>query len=110
MKKTRIITDCLDLLAGFEYLKFNEQKDCFQQIVDTLGSYPKPQKKTDTERAKPHEIACYLFVSNVRNACKLSTLGCVSINVGFDIVQDNCELALSLLVDDLEVIEPQKVK
>lgn len=108
--KTQIITDCLDLLAGFENLNLKEQKECFEQTIDTLGSYPKPQKKKDIVNAKSYEIACYLFVSNVRNACKLSSLGYIKLNIGYSTVQNNLESALSILVDAVEVKEPNTIK
>jgi len=108
--KTQIITDCLDLLAGFENLNPKEQKECFEQTIDTLGSYPKPQKKNDIVIAKSYEIACYLFVSNVRNACKLSSLGFIKITLGFSTIQQNLENALSILVDEIEVKEPKTIK
>jgi hypothetical protein len=108
--KVQIITNCLDLLAGFEYLTPKEQKDCFQQIIDVLGSYPKPQKKNVLESAKPNEIACFLLVSNVRNACKLSTFGFIDFKAGYSTIQENCEFALSLLIDNLEVIKPTTIQ
>lgn len=108
--KTQIITDCLDLLAGFENLNPKEQKECFEQTIDTLGSYPKPQKKNDTERAKSYQIASYLFVSNVRNACKLSCLGYIKLNIGYSTIQYNLESALSILIDEIEVKEPNTIK
>jgi hypothetical protein len=108
--KTQIITDCLDLLAGFELQEPKEQKATLQSIIDTLGSYPKPQNKKDIVRAKSNQIASYLFVSNVRNACKLSSLSYIKLNVGFNTIQYNLESALSLLVDEIEVKETQTIK
>ena len=108
--KIQIITDCLDLLAGFQYLEPYEKKECFQQIIDVLGSYPKPQKKTDLEAAKPYEVATYLFVSNIRNACKLSILEFISNSTCIEIIQVNCECALSVLTDNIEVKEPKIIQ
>lgn len=108
--KKQIITDCLDLLAGFELQELKEQKATLESVIDTLGSYPKPQNKKDNVRAKSNQIASYLFVSNVRNACKLSTLGYIKLNVGFNTIQYNLECALSLLVDEIEVKETQTIK
>ena len=108
--KTQIITACLDLLAGVELQETKEQKATLQSIIDTLGSYPKPQNKNNLVRAKSNEIASYLFVSNVRNACKLSTLGYIKLNVGFNSIQYNLEDALAILIDNIEVKETQTIK
>jgi hypothetical protein len=108
--KTQIITDCLDLLAGFELQEPKEQKTTLKTIIDTLGIYPKPQNKKDLVEAKNYDVASYLFVSNVRNTCKLSTLGYIKLNVGFNTIQYNLESALSILVDEIEVKETQTIK
>ncbi|CAM1352390.1 hypothetical protein [Tenacibaculum insulae] len=94
--RINIITDSLDLLAGIEKLELKEQKTTLQNIIDTLGNYPKPKKKQKNVKY----IACYLFVSNVRNACKLSVFGFLDMYIGFNVVQFNLEGALSLLVDE----------
>jgi len=108
--KIEIITNCLDLLAGFEHLTNNEKKDCLNNVIDTLGSYPKPQKKTDVQRAKAYKIASYLFVSTARNYCKLSILNFIKLDIGINIIQHNLESALSILIDNINVNEPQTVK
>ncbi|CAA0168267.1 hypothetical protein [Tenacibaculum maritimum] len=95
-----IITDCLDLLAGIENLKPKEQKGTLQNIIDVLGSYPKPKKELKNKDI----LACYLFVSNARNACKLSVLEYMSLKEGFNIIHVNLENTLSLLVDELKAV------
>jgi len=106
--KIEIITNCLDLLTGFEHLTNNEKKDCFSSVIDTLGSYPKPQKKTDIQRAKTYQIASYLFVSTARNYCKLSIENFIKLDTGINVIQYNLESALSILTDNQN--EPQAVK
>jgi hypothetical protein len=108
--KKEIITNCLDLLADFELLNQKEQKGCFQQIIDVLGGYPKPQNKFDKVEATKTEIGVYLFVSNVRNTCKLSILGILKYKESYLVAQYNCEFALSLLVDSLGAKCPQTTK
>jgi|SRR5690606_7119143 len=99
MERTAIIRDCFDLLAGFEQLNRAEQTDVFNAVIDTLGSYPKPMRKTSTRPATSAQIGCYLCVSNVRNACKLATFGQIGNQTALQIVQDNLEKAYSLLVE-----------
>ncbi|CAA0242704.1 conserved hypothetical protein [Tenacibaculum maritimum] len=96
--KKEIITDCFDLLAGIENLKPKEQKGTLQNIIDVLGSYPKCKKELENKNV----LACYLFVSNVRNACKLTILESLDLKEGFDIVQVNLEDTLSLLINQLK--------
>lgn len=108
--KIEIITNCLDLLACFELLTDTEKKDCFSNVIDLLGSYTKPQKKTDTRRAKTYQIASYLFVSTARNYCKLSNTGFVKLNTGFNNIQYNLECALSILIDNSDLNEPKKIQ
>ena len=97
--KTEIITNCLDLLAGFELLAPTQQTGVFLSIIDKLGSYPKPQKKYDTIRAKDSLISAYLFVSNVRNACKLGELGAITPIQANQTILGNLENALTELLN-----------
>ncbi len=95
-----IITECLDLLAGFELLTDTEKSQTAQTIIDTLGSYPKPQKKNAPENAPSYLVGAYLMASNVRNACKLFLLGYLDDVLLFQaIAQENCENALGLLTN-----------
>ena len=96
--KTEIITNCLDLLAGFELLDPTQQTGIFVTIIDTLGSYPKPQKKHDNVRAKDNLISVYLFVSNVRNACKLGEFGAITPIQANQTILANLENALTELL------------
>ncbi len=90
-----IITKSLDLLSDIELLNTKEQKKVLYSIIDLLGNYPKPNNDNN-------DLACYLFVSNVRNACKLSILKYLDLKESFNIIQVNLENTLSLLVDDLK--------
>ena len=95
--KAQQITDCLDLLAGFEHMEHTEQKHTFLLVIDTLGSYPKPMKKGDSDPVKPYDLGAYLLVSNVRNACKLVGLGLLKPTTAHAFICDNLESALTLL-------------
>jgi len=95
--KTQIVTDAMDLMAGFEKLANTEKPEQLQCVIDTLGSYPKPQKKTDIARCSNENLGAYLCVSNVRNTCKLSEIGLHSYTIVLNTIHFNLELALSLL-------------
>ncbi len=93
------IKNGLDLLAGFEYLKPNEQKQTLLSVIDALGGYPKPTQKGDTEPKPVKDLGAYLFVSNSRNACKLGDLDYIDLPTAYKLVSINLETALSLLID-----------
>lgn len=95
--RVRLITDCMDLMAGFELLNHAEQLQILQMVIDTLGSYPKPQKKADTLPAPTKAVGAYLFVSNVRNACKLHAFGFIPTESTKQAIDSNLSNALSLL-------------
>lgn len=97
--KTVILTDCFDLLAGYEYLSELEKINVLRYIIDVLGSYPKPQKKNAVRPATSSQIGTYLFVSNVRNACKLAEFGFIDTSTAYTIIQNNLEQAFSLIVE-----------
>lgn len=96
--QTNLITECLDLLAGFELLTAQEQSEITNVIIDTLGSYPKPQKKHDPVPAPTHLIGAYLCISNARNACKLFLFGFDEQNKVACIAFHNLGKALGLLL------------
>lgn len=91
------ITDCLDLMAGFELQERTEQKQTLLLVIDTLCGYPKPQHKTDVLPSTAESLGAYLFVSNVRNTCKLGELGYLNLNIVHNIIIENLANALSLL-------------
>lgn len=95
--RVKQITDCIDLLAGFELLNQAEQKQTFLLVIDTLCGYPKPQKKGDILPSTDENLGAYLFVSNVRNACKLSESEHLNPNTAYSIIVENLVNALSLL-------------
>lgn len=97
MQRT-IITDCMDLLAGFEHLPVDDQAQTLDAVIDTLGNYPKPQHKGDTDHADKTALGAYLFVSNVRNACKLGLLGLWSTATARNVAQSNLVFTLDLLM------------
>lgn len=96
--KTEIITNCLDLLAGFELLAPTEQTGVFLTIIDTLGSYTKPTKKRDNTPIITQKLNAYLFVSNVRNACKLGVTGAITPIQAYETALSNLENALTELL------------
>lgn len=97
MNKIAQITDCLDLLAGFDLLPQTEQKQVFQNVIDTLCGYPKPRKKGATTEPSPEILGAYLSVSNTRNTCKLGLLDIAPKNKALNVISENLELALTLL-------------
>lgn len=100
-KQVAILMDCLDHLA--EKPDTGNTAACyefFQQIIDKLGSYPKPSDKGDTHKVPANVMCAYLYTSNARNSCKLAQLKVfASYTVAFDIVRSELEAALSVLVD-----------
>lgn len=99
MNKIAKITDCLDLLAGFELLPIAERNGVFQSIINTLCGYPKPNKKSAITEPSPKILGAYLCVSNARNGCKLALLGIWDNSQAINIIQVNLEIALTLLID-----------
>jgi hypothetical protein len=106
MIQINVITDCLDLLSSFSFTKPSkpfinpvEQNKLFFDVIDILGSYPKPQHKNSVDTATPNNLGAYLFVSNARNTCKLASIGLVANDTAYNLIQTNLENALSLLID-----------
>ena len=97
MQKT-IITNCIDLLAGFDCLQVDEQISVFNSIIDELGSYQKPQRKSNAVEPNKELLGAYLFVSNVRNACKLGALGLWNYSTAYGVAYSNLIFALDLLI------------
>lgn len=95
--RVKQVTDCMDLLAGFELMDSSEQKQAFLLAIDTLGSYQKPQKKGDVIPSTTVNIGAYLFISNARNACKLGTMELINPITSHSIAMDNLTNALTLL-------------
>jgi hypothetical protein len=96
--KTTIITTSLDLLAGFDFLLLKEQMHVLLSVVDTLGSYTKPTKKRETTPIATQKLNAYLFVSNVRNACKLGVTGAITPTQAHETALSNLEMALTELL------------
>jgi hypothetical protein len=99
MQKISIITACIDLMSVFNLLTPKEQKEQLQLVIDTLGSYPKPQTKDKKRIATHTTLSVYLYTSNARNYCKLGLLGLNTLNITASKVNDNLENALTLLID-----------
>jgi hypothetical protein len=95
--RVRQVTDCMDLLAGFELMDSSEQKQVFLLAIDTLCGYPKPQRRGDSLTAQPEKLGTYLFISNTRNACKLGELELISPIEAHRIAMNNLTNALTLL-------------
>lgn len=98
MKNATITTNCIDLLAGFDYLPINEQIQVFQNVIDALGSYSKPTKKGDCPPFSIPKLNTYLFISNVRNACKLGMSGAITPMQAYTTASLNLENALTELL------------
>lgn len=98
MKNATITTDCIDLLADFNYLLINEQMQVFSSVIDTLGSYSKPAKKGNNTPVLIQKINAYLFISNVRNACKLGVSGAITPVQAYQTALTNLENALTELL------------
>lgn len=98
MEKTEIIKNAFDVLAGFEVMSTAEKLTAFDTVINTLGSYPKPQQKGGEIRAETSIIGAYLCVSNVRNTCKLSVFGYEAPETAHNTVLQNLETALTLLL------------
>ena len=99
MQKVSIITACIDLMSVFNLLTPKEQKEQLQLIIDTLGSYPKPQTKDKRRIATHTTLSAYLYISNARNYCKLGLLGLNNLSITASNVSNNLENALTLLID-----------
>lgn len=95
--RVAIVQDCIDLMGGFELLQPFERKPVLLAVIDTLGSYPKPQYKGDTKQATPNNIGAYLLVSNVRNACKLAEMDFIGMPHALSLIRYNLEQALTIL-------------
>ncbi|MFA7444539.1 MAG: hypothetical protein WCY89_01200 [Flavobacteriaceae bacterium] len=95
--RVEIIKDCMDLMGGFELLQTFKRKPVLLTVIDTLGSYPKPQRKGDTVRASDKDLGAYLSVSNVRNACKLADLDFIGMPHALSLIRYNLEQALTIL-------------
>lgn len=99
-KQTAVLTDCFDLLASVPFLQSDkEQSELAQSIIDSLGSYPKPQKKHETTETAPQCLGAYLYASTARNAVKLAGLGYIPYKDAFQVAEQCFENALSLLTN-----------
>lgn len=95
----KIVTDAMDLLAGFDVLPIDEQKITLSCVVDRLGDYPIPYKKSNEAPENVNDLGAFLFVRNVRNACKLAMLDHIPTEQANHISEVNLMLALTLLTD-----------
>lgn len=95
-KQTAILMDCFDTLAGFPFSVSDTEKQALaQSIIETLGDYPKPQRKGDTT-----ETGAYIFVSMARNTAKMAKLGYMPYSFAFGDIASCFERALGLLSDE----------
>jgi len=100
-KQTTHLTDCLDLLASIPFLSdSNERNELAQNIIDTLGGYPKPRHKNEVKEESPNELGAYFFTSTARNTAKLAQLECIPFDKAFAAITGNLERALGLLTDE----------
>lgn len=98
MVRVEKIKDCIDFMAGFELLvSTKEKKEVLQSVIDRLCGYPKPQHKGDTVKAAKNDIVAYLFVSNVRNTCKLAEMQLIPYETAAQIIGFNLVNALNVL-------------
>ncbi len=99
-KKQSIITDCMDILSKWD-LPFPaiERHQILNEIIDTLGSYPKPRKSKQYPEPHQNILGAYLCISTVRNACKLALIKVWSEKKAEKVIRENLETALSLLID-----------
>ncbi len=97
--KTNTITSAMDIMAGFELLPRYEQKQVLQSFIDSLGSYPKPNRKGDKENAPNNLIGAYLFVSKARSTAKLCLFGYIDYDMTPIYINRYLMNALTLLVD-----------
>lgn len=93
-----LITETMDLMAGFEIDTPTNQNETLRAVIEHLGSYPKPRQKGDTTEPKPNVLSVYLCVSNVRNACKLGMLGVWGLDTVNLHIDNNLTTALNLVL------------
>ncbi len=99
-KQTALLMDCLDQLTEQHFLAIHrERHDLAQNIIDTLGSYPRPREKGSDTPASREVLAAYLYASTARNTLKLAQLGYIPFPNAFGIVGGCFEASLSLLTD-----------
>ncbi|MCL1942950.1 MAG: hypothetical protein FWF54_05310 [Candidatus Azobacteroides sp.] len=100
-KHTAHLTDCLDLLASIPFLSDNNERNKLaQNIIDTLGGYPKPRHKNEVKKENPNELGAYLFTSTARNTAKLAQLEYIQFDKAFEAITNNLERALGLFTDE----------
>ena len=89
------------MLASIPFLSDNNERNKLaQNIIDTLGGYPKPRHKNEEKEESPAELGAYLFTSTARNTAKLAQLGYVPFEKAFEAITNNLERALGLLTDE----------
>lgn len=98
-QKTKIVCEVMDLMAGFENLPNQGKPEQLQIVINTLGSYPKPQKKQALVNCNTKDLGVYLCISTIRNTCKLSIIGYQSFSIGLNVINYNLEKALTLLTE-----------
>ncbi len=97
-KLSTLITETMDLMAGFEIDTPKGQGETLQLIINHLGSYPKPRQKGATIAPPNYIIGAYLCISNVRNACKLRLLEIYTKPQTIIVINSNLISALSLII------------
>lgn len=98
-KQTSILMDCIDLLAGIPHLSDTDKSGLTQSIINTLGSYPKPQKKNKATGIAPHHLGAYLYTSTAHNAIRLAQLEYIALDKAFSVAGYCLEASLSLLTN-----------
>ncbi len=96
--KRELITDAMDIMAGFDIDTPQNQRETLQTVINHLSEYPKASKKGATEEPHPNIVGAYLCVSNVRNACKLGLIGVYGLDTITLHIAENLTTALNLIL------------
>lgn len=96
------IKGALDALAVINCVSPDQMAGVFDDVINTLCGYPKPQpKQSDTPHpeADPADLAAYLFVSMARNTAKLACIGSVCTTTAPQLIEIYLSNALSVIID-----------
>ncbi|MDH6356128.1 hypothetical protein M2132_002491 [Dysgonomonas sp. PH5-45] len=98
-KQTAILMDCIDQLADVALLSDTDKCELAQNIIDTLGNYPRPRQENEPTEPTPQCLGAYLYASTARNSVKLAQLGYMPFDNAFSVAGSCIEASLSLLTD-----------